>query len=313
MMPFKCLPCGTPVVVWGQACERRAAEHANGADAPLNCGDARLIRTVRRPKLMRMVDTERLLLGGERSLRSTAPIYRLDHRDRLELFGTGVFVRHQSQHFVISAAHVLSELRERELRIGGESHVIPLTGPFFHSGAVGEVSFVDDAFDIAFVPLSELQVSELGQPTFVSTDDIDLGSTARAPFFTTGFIASDYTMVGPTQPVQVEATTLVAMPAPAEKYLERGVSENTHLLLSFDRLKTHSGEGQAATPKINGMSGCGVWRVGSTEDALTAILIEHHQQQGKFIVSTRVTTIIQGMSDYVAGRLQVKRGVQPGT
>lgn len=138
-----------------------------------------------------MVDVEILMRRGEVILRSTAPIYRLDPRGRLDLFGTGVFVRHESQHFVVSAAHVLAEMRERELRIGGEAHVIPLTGRFFHTGAVGEVTFDNDAFDIAFVPLSEDQIAGLGCPTFISTGEIDRSVTPNARYAAVGFIAKD--------------------------------------------------------------------------------------------------------------------------
>ena len=52
----------------------------------------------------------------------------------MDLFGTGVFVRHELQHFVVSSAYVLAELRDRELLIGGESHAIRLAGRFFHTG-----------------------------------------------------------------------------------------------------------------------------------------------------------------------------------
>lgn len=238
---------------------------------------------------------------GETALRSTAPIYRLDDRGRLDLFGTGVLVRHESQHFLVSAAHVLVELRERELTLGGESTAIPLVARrFFHTGRPGEIRFETDVFDVAFVPLSEGEVGALAGSVFVSTIEINTGPSLDERYCAVGFIAKDYGKVGSRHPTEVRATTLVAIPAPPQRYAERQVTRETHLLLSFDRLETYSGEGPAATPKILGMSGSGVWCV---SEGLTSVLTEHHQRRGKVIVSTRLTSIIPGLASYLAGDL----------
>jgi hypothetical protein len=172
---------------------------------------------------------------SKNTLRSTAPIYRQDERGRLDLFGTGIFFRHKSWHFVLSAAHVLTELRNGALRIGGEDQAIVLIGPFFHTGGIREVSFDDDPFDVAFAPLCQEQVSALDGTVFLSVRDIEpAGSPADgARYYANGFIASYYKAVGPNQPVQAKGTALLAVPAPREKYRERAVGEDTHLLLSF--------------------------------------------------------------------------------
>jgi hypothetical protein len=73
----------------------------------------------------------------------------------------------------------------------------------------------------------------------------------------------------------------------------------------FDRLKTYSAEGLSPTPKLYGMSGSGVWRVGAP-DKLAAVAIEHHQRS-KFIVATRVATLLARLSAYVAGELNVEQ------
>lgn len=227
-------------------------------------------------------------------LRSTGPIYRVDERERLELFGTGVFFEYNSQFFIFSAGHVLAELRRRELRIGGEGHIISFTGPFFHTGGIGEVTFDRDCFDVGFVRLSPEQVLGLEGTAFLSLNDIEHSPTLGGRYHATGYIAGDYKVVGPSKPVEPRWSTLWARPAPPATYQTRGVGEDTHLLLSFDRLKTYTTDRVLeATPVISGMSGSGVWRRGSSGvDKLAALLIEHHQPDGKYIVSTRVTTII---------------------
>lgn len=248
---------------------------------------------------------------SQRALKSTAPIYRLDERGRHELFASGVFVRFRSRCFVASAGHVLAELGDGPLRIGGEDLTLLLTGPFFHTGQPGEKTFDDEPFDVAFVPLSDEQVAMLPETDFASLGDLEQ-SQPVAPgveFYIVGFIASDYKLVGPRQVVEAKGTVLGAVSAPAAKYGARGVSQETHLILPFDRLRSYGRDGQAATPVIEGMSGCGVWSTGPDGDAdrLVAILTEHHQKEGKFIVSTRVETLIRGLAAYVAGKLTVTK------
>ena len=246
-----------------------------------------------------------------RALKSTAPIFRLDERGRHDLFGSGVFVRYHSRYFVASAGHVLAELSDGPLWIGGEDLIMMLAGPFFHTGQPGERTFDGEPFDVAFVPLSDDQVAALAGTDFVSLDDLIEPQPIEpgVELYIVGFIAGDFKPVGPRQVVETKGTVLGAVSAPRDKYSVRGVSQETHLLLPFDRLKSYGPAGQAATPVLAGMSGCGVWssRHDGDADRLVAILTEHHQKDGKFIVSTRVETLIPGLAAYVAGKLTTKR------
>lgn len=42
-------------------------------------------------------------------------------------------------------------------------------------------------------------------------------------------------------------------------------------------------------------------------DRVAALLTEHHQKQGKFIVATRLSTIVPALAAFVSGSLQVQR------
>jgi hypothetical protein len=136
-------------------------------------------------------------------------------------------------------------------------------------------------------------------------------ASGNSRYFAVGFIASDSRPTASRGQITVEGTGIMAMPAPAERYVQRGVSEETHLLLSFDRLRTHSESRQAATPRIMGMSGCGIWRKGfmPISDRLTAILTEHHERGRNFVVATKLSTIIPALTAFVSGELQVRRPV----
>jgi hypothetical protein len=238
-----------------------------------------------------------------RALRSTAPLYRVDDRNRRELFASGVFFRQHGRHFVLSAAHALIELRTRPVWVGGERTIVQLTGPFFHTGQPGQEDFADDAFDVGFVPLSPAQVTALTDVVYLSERTIEPGVTKRpgTHYMAAGFIAKDSR---PTLgEATVEATGIIAVSAATSRYAERGVREDTHLLLSFDRRRTYSEGGQVTTPRIIGMSGCGIWHRGilPARDRVAAILTEHHDGGGtNFIVSTRLSVIIPALTAFVS-------------
>ena len=251
-----------------------------------------------------------LLDHSERALRSTAPLYREDDRGRRELFATGLFFEHLGHHFVLSAAHALVELRTRPVWVGGEDTIVQLVGPFFHSGEPGQVDFNADSFDVGFVPLDQNQVSALTQVVYMSDRTIEttpLDSTAR--YLAVGFIASDFRPSASQTPITVEGTAIMAVPAPDANYAQRGVNQDTHLLLSFNRLRTHSEGGQAATPRIMGMSGCGIWRRGLLPfcDTVAALLTEHHDRGANFIVATRLSVIMPALAAFASGELQVQK------
>lgn len=248
---------------------------------------------------------------SERALRSTGPLYRINDRGRRELFATGVFFQHLGRHFVLSAAHALVEMRTRPICVGGERTIVQLTGPFFHTGQPGQVDFDDESFDVGFVPLNDEQVAALTDVVYVSDRAIEgpPPTSSNARYFAVGFIASDFRPVASRGQITVEGTGIMAVPARAEQYAQRGVRQDTHLLLSFDRLRTYSEGGQAATPRIMGMSGCGIWRKGfmPVSDRVAAILTEHHERGRNFIVATRLSIIIPALTAFVSGQLQVGR------
>lgn len=246
---------------------------------------------------------------SERALRSTGPLYRLDDRGRRELFASGVFFQHHGRHFVMSAAHALVELRARRVWVGGETTIVQLTGPFFHTGQPGQVDFDNDSFDVGFVPLDREQVSALTDVAYVSDNAVEQGpsSSSKTHYLAVGFISGDFRPSASRGEVTVKVTGIMAVETTNESYAQRGVTRDTHLLLSFDRLRTFAENGQAATPRIMGMSGCGVWRRGVLpfRDTLAALLTEHHERGRNFIVATRLSVIIPALTAFIEGELQV--------
>ncbi len=105
--------------------------------------------------------------------------------------------------------------------------------------------------------------------------------------------------------LRTKAFAVGAKAAPPERYREAGVSEATHLVLDFDRQQTVGREGSGPAPKLNGMSGGGVWRVGVEPgaDRLAAIFTEYRERDASYIVATRIDLLVGGIGAYAAGEL----------
>lgn len=58
-------------------------------------------------------------------------------------------------------------------------------------------------------------------------------------------------------------------------------------------------------PKLNGMSGGGVWRVGDETgpDRLAAILTEYRERETSYVVATTVDLLVGAIAAYAAGGL----------
>ena len=214
-----------------------------------------------------------------------------------------MFFEYESRHFVLSARHVL--IRDQPVHVGGDTTTIPLGGRFFHSGAACNRSV---EYDLAFFPLTNEQVAALPGVAFVTIGAVESDPPAAASVcYAAGFLIRDFRHPTANQELKVEGTAIAATVAGVDKYVALGASADTHVLLAFDRLATYSAPGRMEpTPKLHGMSGAGVWRFddGSpTRDKLVAILIEHHQQDHKVIVATRVSEFFRSLDDYLAGRL----------
>jgi hypothetical protein len=94
--------------------------------------------------------------------------------------------------------------------------------------------------------------------------------------------------------------SVFALPAALSRYGEVDANPSTHLVLEFDRKEAFGDDGPLTSPKLNGMSGCGVWsgpagHSGTTKPGcLVAILTEHHQNSRKLIVATRIGILLDG-------------------
>jgi hypothetical protein len=234
----------------------------------------------------------------------TEPIYRRNANGRIELFGSGLLMRYGSQYFILSAAHVLAGGGERW--VGGEHSRISLSGVFHIGGAANARQILKD-IDIAISPLSARAVAVLGDARFLALADVEPrgAPSIGALFYAVGYPSNRALPFREDERLRARWFAVGAKAAPQERYREAGMSESTHLVLDFDRQQTEGREGSGPAPKLNGMSGGGVWRVGAEPgtDRLAAIFTEYRERESSYIVATRIDLLVGGISAYAAGEL----------
>ncbi len=235
----------------------------------------------------------------------TEPIYVRNKHRRLAQCGSGVLIRYGSQQFIVSAAHVFAGGDERWL--GGERSRTSLSSVFRTCDDTDVPPPLRD-LDLAIAPLSAPAVACLGDARFLTMADIEPDACAPGALCcVVGYACADRRLAfRDDEPLQAKWTTLGAKAAPAERYDAAELSHRTHLLLDFDRERTEGPQRIEATPKLNGMSGCGIWRMSDTpaSSRLAAILTAYRAAGGRhFIVATRIAFVVRALAGYVAGEL----------
>jgi len=220
------------------------------------------------------------------------------------LLGTGFFLKIAARYFIVTAGHVLTNERECELGVPG-TRGLYLLPPMFRSH-VGSGSIHD--FDFAF--------DELPPPVSAA-----LSRRYRAvPISWTGsnHVPNEmyiYTMVGfPTSRnkpgIRQNMLHAVAHPFHAgtlvyEEYERRGLDVALHLALGLQPLGIKNVDGSVRTsPNPRGISGCGVWCVG-TPDAIAAgqrkvALVGigvRYDKNSKHVEATRIAVLLEAMRD----------------
>jgi hypothetical protein len=234
----------------------------------------------------------------------TEAVHRRNERGRLEQFGSGVLMQYGSLYCILSAAHVLAGGGERWL---DGAHSRNSLSRVCHIGGSADAPPTLKAIDLAFATLSATVVTALADARFLTLKDVDQERPIPGDrYCVVGYANSDHRRsFDDAEPSRAKWTALGAKAAPADRYDDPGVSRRTHLLLDFDRQETEGNDGTGPAPKLNGMSGCGIWRLGEKPgaDRLAAILTEYRKGTKSYIVGSRVDLLIGALAAYVAGEL----------
>jgi hypothetical protein len=120
----------------------------------------------------------------------------------------------------------------------------------------------------------------------LTPDDVDAGDApsyftyVRTKYLLLGYPASQQGKLTASLEVDLQPQAYAAQAADVSVYKVLGTDPDGHVLLPFDQKAATSAESRATAPKLDGMSGCRVWRFGSLHalpggrDQLVGLFIE---------------------------------------
>lgn len=287
--------------------QRKTQPTVRPAEAEHQVTEEQFERDVAAATAARMVQTRDQLLPVVR------PVYGVRHRGgrrdagTVHLFGNAVLFTAGGRHFALTAAHVLDEFEPHGLGILGEPDMLDLSATRVYRTVAPAENRDADRIDVGFVELSDAQVATLGNVRFLTPDDLDVTDApsyftyVRTKYLLLGYPASKQGKLRADLEVDPQPLAYAAQAADPSLYKSLETDPDRHLLLPFDQKAVISTEGRATAPKLDGMSGCGVWRFDSLHalpggrDQLVGLFIEWHRGSRKVLVATRIDQCLEGV------------------
>lgn len=228
----------------------------------------------------------------------TRSLFSVSSREIPEFHGSGLFTRVSDRLYLITARHVLKEWRE----------AVPLCfdrGPNEQIRQLeGSEYFVRDStgkeVDAAVVQLSVRASAEINEalvvPISLLKDEANAHDESR--YAVAGYpVATNRDAVARENPEITPSLYGVVTTAAVDLDLSRlHKSPSDYLALNWNRKAAYSFEGRKLPgPKLHGLSGAPIWRIGGDQPFVAGILIEHHQGNSKIIVGVRSHLILRAI------------------
>jgi hypothetical protein len=227
---------------------------------------------------------------AKRLRQSVIPLFIEREKGRPDRIGSCVLVRLDSDLYAFTAGHVIKDAGNFRLwavpGLNGTLTPLPCnTG--FHT----------QYFDVGILPLRASALGGFAANVFLTgPDQIDEDNCPDDDGFATFYFVFGYPAsrtqfkVSHTPPrINQQSFQLTTSPSSAEVYSKEALSRADFLLLEFDRKNTLVGGKVTTPPKLQGVSGGGVFNISriTVNGPLVGIAIEH-RQFSKTIVNTRI-------------------------
>jgi len=221
--------------------------------------------------------------------------------ESVEFVGSGFLLRQNDTIKLVTAAHVLDHHDENKspLFLATTTGCVRVEGDSCSSVAAQGTERKGDKIDMAVVILGTEICSKLQEISFVTPDMLDLDNNhdPTLGYFAMGFpVKKSNKLIDKANKVlEPELYGFHVDEADKRIYRKLGLSQESHLVLNFDKKKLLSEIGlQRTAPDLYGLSGTPIWgmvRKSATEvkPMIVAILIEHHQGAFKAVVGTKLS------------------------
>jgi hypothetical protein len=241
----------------------------------------------------RKEEEKRLLT--ERLQESVVPlfIYRDGQPDRI---GSCVLVGLDSEFYAFTAAHVIRDAGSATLfapsegRGGKLQPLPPCTAHLKSSGGANDL-------DVGVLALAVCHLGVFQHHVFLAGAEIDQEDQPddqddlRSFYFVLGYSASrTQVKISKTERrIHQQSFRFSTQPVDAAEYLQERMSKSDHILLDFDHNEIRVERKRATPPKLQGVSGGGIFQISRTamRGPLVAIATEN-RRRSRLIVGTRI-------------------------
>jgi hypothetical protein len=193
---------------------------------------------------------------------SICPIFREDEQGKPEQYGSGVFIRIADAHFILSAAHVFDDFKERVILIPGLKSLVEIHGSYSTTPLPDSGSRKDDHFDMGYFRLDMEQRSDLDSSLlFLDERDCDpMDVTSDGDAYTLIGYQSELSGTIATK-AQTQISRVSCSGVQDHRFEKLGLDPRRHILLQYRMKKGMSYKTMIQGKKhdFGGMSGGGVF------------------------------------------------------
>jgi hypothetical protein len=231
----------------------------------------------------------------ERLQESVVPlfIYRDGQPDRI---GSCVLVRLDSEFYAFTAAHVIRDAGSARLFAPSEGKggkLKPLPPCPVHLKSSGG----NNDLDVGVLSLPARRLGAFQHRVFLAGAEIDQEDLPddqddlRSFYLVLGYSASrtQVKVSSAEHRIHQQSFRLSTQPVDSAEYLQEHISKSDHILLDFDHKEIRVEGRRAAPPKLQGVSGGGIFQISrkAMRGPLVAIATEN-RQRSRLIVGTRI-------------------------
>jgi hypothetical protein len=232
------------------------------------------------------------------SLKQTVlPVFIHDETGRPSHLGSCVLVRLDDRHYAFTAGHVIEDAGGAQLwaaAANGKLERLPSIAQFSSANAdePGDI-------DIGIVALESGSLGPFAECKFL--DDIDAEGTAEHHWSDNSYFVMGYPGSRKQsetnhrrRKIHVKSFHLASNPPPGDPYKTEGLDRCLHLLVEFDYKDTLVERKIVRPPKVQGISGGGIFCISDNSNTgpLIAIATEH-RKRSRILVGTRVRYFVQ--------------------
>ncbi len=199
----------------------------------------------------------------DRLERHITPVFSYSEKGEIFPAGSGVFARLGDRFYLISVAHVFDHCTYGVHCPRSKGIIEPLKNNIIVSGKPVGGTRKDDRVDIGFVRLTKEETVDFGMERMLNLNEIG-GLSLRIDttlFVAIGYPLRDCTIDKPENSIQSAITSFTTGIADERAHHLAKMDKNSHFLLRLDHRCIVTNKSYGSQPRMNGMSGGGVWPV----------------------------------------------------